>query len=197
MSKPLSSAALVIYAFAIALGLGVTATLWAVEGDPPFGALRTGPWVGWPQAGSRSADPYSRAIASRRAELPLAVGEGLALRATQDSAGQALDSRCAYRIGAVTPQTRLWTLTVYDAQGQLRGSDLERSGYTSGEILREPDGRFWLNVGPTARPGNWLKTPATERFSLVLRLYDTPVAATSSALTPEALPTIERLGCEA
>jgi hypothetical protein len=195
--KPLSSAALVVYAFAIALGLGVTATLSAVEGDPPFGALSVGPWVGWPQAGSRTADPYARAIAARRAELPLAVGEGLALRATQDSAGQALDSRCAYRIGAVTPQARLWTLTVYDGAGRLRTSDLERSGYTSGEILREPDGRFWLSVGPSAQPGNWLKTPATERFSLILRLYDTPVAATSSALNAEALPKIERLDCEA
>jgi hypothetical protein len=187
----------VVYAFAVALGLGVTATYSAVTGDPPFGAVRAGPWVGWPQTGSRNADPYARAIGSRRADIPLAVGEGLALRAATDSAGQTLNARCVYRIGSATPQTRLWTLTLYDAARRLRTSDLERSGYTSGEVLRESDGRFWVTVGPTARPGNWLKTPATDAFSLVLRLYDTPVAATSAALNAAALPSIERIECEA
>src|SRR5215211_6671927 len=72
----LSTAALVVYAAAIALGLGVSSAYFAVQGDYPLGAIRVGAWVAWPKVGSRSADPYSRAIMARRGEIPLAVGEG-------------------------------------------------------------------------------------------------------------------------
>jgi hypothetical protein len=196
-SKRLSSAALVVYAFAVALGLGVPSAYWAVKAEYPVGSQRIGPWTTWPGVGSNQPDPYARAIMARRAEIPLALGEGLALTATMDSGGQALDTACAYRIGATTPQARLWTLTVYDATGRLRISDLVRAGITSAEVLREADGRFSVTLAPSARPGNWLKTPDGGRFSVVLRLYDTSVAASAANLDAKALPAIDRLDCGA
>ena len=196
-SKRLSSAALVVYAFAVALGLGVPSAYWAVKAEYPVGSQRIGPWTTWPGVGSNQPDPYARAIMARRAEIPLALGEGLALTATMDSGGQPLDPTCAYRIGATTPQARLWTLTVYDATGRLRISDLVRAGITSAEVLREADGRFSVTLAPSARPGNWLKTPDGGRFSVVLRLYDTSVAASAANLDAKALPAIDRLDCGA
>ena len=44
-------------------------------------------------------------------------------------------------------------------------------------------------------PGNWLRMPENGPFRLVLRLYDTPVAAGTAALDPRTLPAIERLDC--
>ena len=196
-SRSLSSAALVVYAFAVALGLGVPSAYWAVQGEYPVGSHRIGPWTTWPNVGSNRADPYARAIVARRAEIPLALGEGLSLTAAKDSGGQALDSGCTYRVGATTPQARLWTLSVYDSDGRLRNSDLVRAGLTSAEILREADGRFAVTLAPSARPGNWLKTPESGRFSLILRLYDTSVAASAASLDVKALPSIERLECGA
>jgi hypothetical protein len=193
----LSSAALVVYAFAVALGLGVPSAYWAVKGEYPVGGQRVGPWRTWPAVGSNRVDPYARAIIARRAEIPLATGEGLALTATADSGGQVLDGACAYRIGSTVPQARLWTLTVYDADGRLRVSDTVRAGITSAEILREADGRFAVTVAPGARPGNWLKSPEGGRFTMVLRLYDTSVAASAASLDARALPAIERLECGA
>ena len=67
---------------AVALGLGISSASIALRGDYPFGGIEVGPWKAWPQVGSREADPYARAIVTRRAEIPLAVGEGLALTAT-------------------------------------------------------------------------------------------------------------------
>ena len=196
-SKRLPSAALVVYALAVALGLGVPSVHWAVKGEYPVGSQRIGPWTAWPSVGSNKADPYARAIMARRAEIPLASGEGLALTARVDSGGAPLDGTCAYRIGSTTPQARLWTLTLYDADGRLRASDLVRAGLTSAEILRDAEGRFEITVAPGARPGNWLKTPEGGRFSISLRLYDTSAAASAASLDAKVLPAIERLDCGA
>jgi hypothetical protein len=195
--KRLPTTALVIYAFALALGLGVSSAYMAVSGDYPLGAVRAGPWRAWPQVGSRDADPYARSIIVREAEVPLATGEGLALAATADDTGRPLDSACTYRVGSTTPQARLWTLTLYDQSGFLVPSDLDRSGFTSAEILRSADGRFAIMLSRDLQPGNWLKLPASGSFSLMLRLYDSPVAAGSASLTAGALPTIERVECAA
>jgi hypothetical protein len=195
--RRLSTSALVVYALALALGFGVVSAYLAVRGGYPVGAAQVGAWVTWPSVGSRSADPYARAIVARRGEIPLALGEGLAFRASADSAGQTLDSACSYRIGSVTPQARLWTLAVYDANGRFRASDLERGALTSAEILRAADGGFTVFLSRSARPLNWLRLPESGSFTVVLRLYDTPVGAGSASLDDRAMPAIERLECGA
>ena len=197
MSKPLSTAALVVYSFTLAIGLGVSSAYMAVQGSFPFGGVTIGSWTAWPRVGSRDADPYARAIVTRRADVPLAVGEGLALTAGVDKDGQPLDSACTYRLGAATPQARLWTLTVYQEGGALVTSELGRSGFTSAEILRGSDGRFTVTLARAAQPGNWLQLPPAGPFSLVLRLYDTPVAAGSATLDAALLPSVERVECGA
>jgi hypothetical protein len=193
----LSSAALVVYALALALGLGVSSAYFAVSGNYPFGEVRIGPWETWPQVGSIEADPYARTIVTRTGEVPLALGEGLTLIATIDTAGRALDSSCTYRVEGTTPQARLWTLTLYDRRGALISSELGRSGFASPELLRNADGRFVITLSREARPGNWLQLPPFGGFSMALRLYDTPVAVGSAGLTDESLPSIERLECGA
>ena len=195
-SRPLPSAALIVYAFALALGLGVGSAYYAVSGEYPIGGVSAGPWTSWPQAGSRDADPYARTIVTRRAEIPLAVGEGLALTASADSGGRTLDSGCTYRVGSVTPQARLWTLTLYDRGGALVATELERSGFTSAEVLRGPEGGFTIALSRELQPGNWLKLPDAGPFTLILRLYDTPAALGTGAVDARALPAIERVGCE-
>jgi hypothetical protein len=193
--RRLSSAALVLYAVGLALLIGLGSAYWAVSGDYPFGRVRAGVWQGAPRVGSREADPYTRAVVARNAEIPLAVGEGLTLTATRDEAGRALDVGCSYRIGSTTPQARYWTITLYDDEGRPASAGLERSGFTSAEVLREADGRFTIHLSREPMPGNWLRMPEGGRPGLVLRLYDTPVAAGTAALDTRSLPAIERLDC--
>ena len=191
----LSSAALVLYALAVALLVGFSSAYWALEGEYPVGMVRVGPWMTWPKIGSRDADPYARAMVARTGDLPLGVGEGLAFVASADGSGRQLDGSCSYLVGSVTPQARYWTLTAYDSRGAPLRSALGRSGFTSSEILRADDGTFSILLSPSVRPGNWLQLPDAGAFTLVLRLYDTPVAAGSAALDKRVVPDIQRLEC--
>ncbi len=186
------TALLIIYALALSLAVGLGTAYWAVSGDYPLGGHRIGAWTVWPRVGSREVDPYARAVMARTGAIPLGVGEGLALVATIDDLGRPLDARCAYRIGSVVPPARYWTLALYDG---LNPSADRRRGFTSAEILREADGGFFITIGPEARSGNWIPTAEAGPVRLVLRLYDTPVAASSAALDRNALPAIEQLEC--
>jgi hypothetical protein len=193
--RPVSTVLLVIYATVLALGLGFGSAWWMLSGDYPFGVVAIGAWKAAPAVGSPKADPYSRAILTRRGDVSLAIGEGLTLSARVDSTGRALDSACSYRIGTTTPQSRFWTLTLYDKAGAVATTELGRSGFTSSEVLRDQEGHFTIELSRDARPGNWLQLPAEGTFMLVLRLYDTPASAASASLDPASIPKIERLGC--
>jgi hypothetical protein len=194
-ARPLSSAALILYAVSLALLLGLGSAWWAVSGDYRFGKIKAGAWTAAPRVGSRDADPYARALIARNGEIPLAVGEGLMFWANADDAGRSLEARCAYRVGSTTPPARAWTLALYGADGRPVVSELQRGGFTSSEVLRDAEGRFTIAIARDARPGNWLRMPESGRVSLALRLYDTPVAGGAAALDPRSLPAIERLDC--
>lgn len=194
--KTTQTAFYVVYALLLALGLGLGSAYWVLNNDPPFGSVRLGPWKAWPTLGSVDADPYMRAILARRGEVPLAIGEGLAFTATTDSDGNRLDSACTYRIGAVAPAARLWTVTLYDQDGRLPATALERRSFTSAEILRDAKSGFSIALSRNLQDGNWLQLPSAGPFSIVLRLYDPPGAA-GTGLDPSDFPTIQRLGCGA
>ena len=194
-SRLSSGAVLVVYALLLAAGIGLASAFQATSGDYPFGGVRVGTWIAWPRVGSREADPYARAVVARNGDIPLAVGEGLMLTASVDDSGQPLDGSCLYRLGGETPSARFWTLTFYDAAGQTSGSEIRRSGFTSAEILRNQDGGFVIVAAPNAQSGNWVPIP-TGRIYAVLRLYDTPVSASSGTLERRSLPTIERGECQ-
>ena len=187
-------AGFVVYALLLAAGLGLSSAFWATKGDYPLGRVAVGAWTAWPKAGSRDADPYTRAINARTGDIPLAVGEGLILRAAADDTGRALDTRCAYRIGTSMPQARYWTLTLYDEAGRPVTGD-GRSSFTSAEVLRDAAGGFAVTLSREARSGNWMMMPESGRVSLVLRLYDTPASSGSAALDRASVPAIERLEC--
>jgi hypothetical protein len=193
--RPLSGAALTLYALCLAFGLGFGSASWTIGRGYPLGALRAGPWVAWPKVGSREADPYAKAVVARRSDIPLGTGEGLAFTATSDSEGRALESACTYRVGRETPAGRFWTLSLYDEGGRPVVTDLGRASFTSSEVLRDAQGAFEVLLSREAMPGNWLRLPAEGRFNLILRLFDTPVAAGSAALEASAMPAIERLEC--
>ncbi len=201
---------LVLYALALGVGLGLASANWATRGRYPFGGVALNAWTAWPKIGSRDADPYVRAIHARTGEIPLALGEGLLLTALTDDAGRRLDPSCRYRIAGATPPARAWTLSVErrghakqaakeaaKQAGQAGAVPLARTGFTSTEVLRDRDGRFAVIVSPTVQPGNWLPMPGGEgSIRLVLRLYDTPVAASTGVLEREGVPSITREDCQ-
>lgn len=155
-------------------------------------------WAFSPRIGAPDIDPYARARLFSEGELPLASGEGFTLRARFDDNGAVLDRLCSYRLSAPFPAARFWTLTLTDQSGRLVSNLAERHGFTSGEIVRSHDGAFAIEIAPDASAGNWLPTGAEPgRFELLLRFYETPLAATATQLDPRTLPRLQKTGCRA
>lgn len=180
---------------AAGLALGLAASGAVLTHDPPFGVVSIGPWRVAAKAGSPDADPYTRAALERSGQIPLALGEGLQLVARVDSSGRPLDRRCIYRVGAHTPAARYWTLSLVDRNGFPVENAAGRYGFRSSEILREGDGSFAIYVAGLAHSGNWLPIGHVEDFALVLRLYDTPLAASAGGIDKTTAPTIVREDC--
>ncbi len=83
--------------------------------------LSASPYRGWlflPRQGAPDIDPYAKARMFHEGELPLAAGEGFALRTWLDAEGNTLSTRCDYRLSAPFPAARYWTVTLIDRQGR-------------------------------------------------------------------------------
>ena len=181
---------------AIGIGLGLFSTWLAVERGYGFGAVNAGPWTAWPKSGSSEADPYARAVVARSAEIPLGLAEGLTFVARQDDAGALLDPKCDYRVSGPLPPARTWTMTLMTPRGGLIDNPVHRFGFTSGEIVREKSQSIDIAVSRYASAGNWLPLGQQVPFVLALRLYDTIVRASASAIDAAAMPSITRGTCE-
>jgi hypothetical protein len=183
------------FTLVLAAIIGLGATWLTLTRGVAFGSLTIGAWTAWPKSGSVDIDPYARASIARTGELPIGTGDGVAFYAHTDDAGNVLDGRCTFSLAGMTPAARYWTVTLYDPQGRLVANVIRRHGFTSAEILREQSGRFVINAGPRARPGNWLPSGGIEQFVLVWRLYDTPIGVAARTTKEGPMPTIERKGC--
>ncbi len=175
--------------------LGLLLTWLSIEQGRGFGAVRAGPWIGWPKAGTPDADPYAKAAMSRTGEVPLDLAEGLTFTARQDSSGSALNPACTYVIRPPMPVARFWTISVMPPSGRtVKAGDL-RQGMTSSEIYRTGSAEFSITISSIASPGNWLPIKPDAPLVLMLRLYDSPVTAAATALNADDWPKIERGAC--
>ena len=160
-------------------------------GDPPSFCKTATYWAD----GGADADPYTRARVERDGEIPLGLGEGLRLTANEDSEGRALDPRCVYKLGPHAPPARFWTLEALDPDGFPLENAAERYVLRSSEILREPDGEFWVYISPRAHAGNWLPVGGAAAYRLALRLYDPALSGAAFGVERATAPTIVREHC--
>jgi hypothetical protein len=184
-----------LFALAVAACVGLGLTYLSLTRDVAFGALAIDQWTAWPKTGTVEADPYARASIARTGRLPVAMGDGVSFTLTSDDNGKALDGRCDVVISGITPVARYWTLTLYNRNGGLVANSVSRYGFTSEEIVRRPDGNFEVVIAPRAQPGNWLPTGGTERYALILRLYDTPVGVSTKAGREVPMPDVVTRSC--
>lgn len=184
-----------LFALAVAAVVGLGATYLALTRGATFGALTIGSWTAWPKTGTVDAEPYARATIARTGQLPIALGDGVSFTTQADDSGKVLDGRCDVVLSGITPAARFWTLTLYNAGGELVANSVSRYGFTSQEIVRHADGSFELVVGPRANPGNWLPTGGVERYALVLRFYDTAVGVSTKAGREVPMPAVSTRSC--
>jgi hypothetical protein len=175
--------------------LGLIWTYFSVANGLGFGAVDAGAWTAWPKSGSVDADPYARAVISRTGEVPLGQAEGISFLADHDDDGKPLTAQCTYLLSGFIPPARYWTLTLVSPNGWLVENAANRYGLTSAEIFRRHDGQFQIFVSRLVHAGNWLPTGAADRFSLMLRLYDTSVSATAAGLDKASMPQVTPQQC--
>lgn len=184
-----------LLSIAIAATVGLGATFFSLTHGVAFGSYTIGAWTAWPKTGTVEIDPYARATIARSGALPLGLADGVEFVARTDNSGAPLDGRCEVLLSGVTPLARFWTLALYDQEGRLIANILNRFGFTSQELIRNADGSFEISISPRARGGNWLPTGGTERYLLVLRLYDTPVGVATRATRDTQMPQITTRSC--
>lgn len=184
-----------LLALVLAAAVGLGSTWMTTTRGTELGTLTIGAWTARPRTGTVEIDPYSRATITRNGELPIGTGDGIAFTASTDDRKKALDGRCDIVVSGVTPPARFWTLSLYDTKGRLVANALQRYGFTSQEIVRGADGGFEIRVASRARAGNWLPTGGIERYSLMLRLYDTPVGVATRTKRDAPMPQIATVGC--
>lgn len=184
-----------LFALIVASAVGLWLTYFALTRGAAFGALTIGSWTAWPKTGTADADPYARASIARTGQLPVALGDGVSFTAKSDDNGRPLDGRCDVVLSGVTPAARFWTLSLYNNDGELIANSIDRYGFSSQEIVRRADGSFEIEVSPRANPGNWLPTAGVDRYTLVLRLYDTAVGVATKAGREVPMPAIETRSC--
>jgi hypothetical protein len=184
-----------LFALAVAAIVGLGATYLALTRGAAFSALSIGSWTARPKTGTIEADPYARAMIARTGQLPIALGDGVSFTAQADDNGKLLDGRCDVVLSGVTPAARFWTLALYNIDGELVANSVNRYGFTSQEIVRRADGSFEIVAAPRANSGNWLPTGGVERYSLVLRFYDTAVGVSTKAGREVPMPAINARSC--
>jgi hypothetical protein len=185
-----------LFVFLVAAVLGLGGTYLALNQGAAFGAVRIGAWTAWPKIGTTDVDPYARAVIARTGQLPIGSGDGIAFFARHDDSGRLLDGRCDVTVSGATPPARFWTLTLYDPDGRLIPNSLNRYGFTSQEIVRRSDGTFEIAIAPRARSGNWLPTGGIDRYVLLMRFYDAPVAVATRTSREAPMPTIAQGACQ-
>ncbi|NBW44910.1 MAG: DUF1214 domain-containing protein [Betaproteobacteria bacterium] len=178
--------------------LGVGTAWWAIrKGGAAQSLVKVGPWETSLLAGSPTADPYTRARVAVVGLLALGRQETLYYVARTDSSGQALRSRCQYRIDGLAPPTRWWSLTAYADDHFLFEAPQDRFSLNGAVAQLDPRGEFHVMTGPVANPSSaalaWLPTPGDRGLELTLRLYH-PLPALQQDPRGLIAPTIERVG---
>jgi hypothetical protein len=156
-------------------------------------SVANGPWNTNLAAGGTNADAYTRTFVALTGLLALNKDETIYYNATTDSAGDALDGACTYRIEGRDPDTRWWSFTVYANDHFLVDTPTKRYSISKTSVIRAPDGAFVVRLSTTEEANNWIAT-SPDGFQVTLRLYNPgPSVKDNPASVP--LPAIVKEAC--
>jgi hypothetical protein len=182
-----------LYIFGLALVLGLSSAAYMIE-RRPFSSFEQGVWHISPDIGEASASPYDRAYRYKYGLLSVSGRDTLRFSAFKDHAGNPLNSSCSYRIEGSVGYAGWWSLHSRQRQENLHGWQSTK-GLNSLEMLQNAERDFVILAANAPRPGNWLPTPVSGNFELVLSVYEAPFI--KDALSESiALPHIVREVCQ-
>lgn len=182
----------------LSLFLGLGSASYLIDDGFSLILSRGGSWQAWVNAGSSSADPYTRAHIARTGQLPITSASARTFFAEYDEKGRALVSDCDYEIIARPFNAVWWTIAAFDEDGNLIPNKADRHAFSSQSLTILPDGTQRIVLAPQARPGHWLPSGEDRYITLVLRIIR-PLAVEDDSEEQsdqeESLPQIRRTAC--
>ena len=170
----------------VSIVIGYFTAIWAISATRPASNDIYGPWKLQTLGGKTVDTPYSEARLAREGPFVLPPKEIAVFVATADTDNRRLRGECDYRISGVPLDSRWWTLTAYQVDGQIldipgTNHTLTREDLTpvsddsmiSDGIIVEPlePTDLVVHVTHKTRYDRWLAVKQNEDFHLVLRLF--------------------------
>jgi hypothetical protein len=182
--------AAVVLAVVLGLGSAYVAIRGAIQSDA---AIENGAWTTSLVTGGTDADAYTRTLVAITGLLALNKNETIYYTAAKDSAGDALDGNCSYRIEGRDPDARWWSITAYGDDHFLIDTPSQRYSVSRTNVVRSADGTFVIRLSTVEETGNWIAT-SRAGFDVMLRLYN-PGASVRDQPASAPLPAIIKEGC--
>ena len=147
--------------------LGIYSARWAADNQALAGAVRSGAWMAWPDAGVEGATPYARLRYYLDDALPPSPMDRLELLAKTDDNDDLLATVCSYELHGPMLPVRTWILSVHGQNGESRAHAVLHAE----NAIYEPDGSLRISLSRHPHPGNWLPMPGKGRVRLALQLF--------------------------
>ena len=184
------------FIFSVVVGgtIGLVSANEAINSDRKIFSTRQGPWVSWPMAGTRSANPYVKAHFLTSGRLPASQFEVNEFEARHDDAGNLLDARCSYIITGKAPNARWWSIYTYADYPDNDGKWQKNTGLSSQHLVYEADDTYTIHLTSEPVAGNRLSPAKGSGLTLIMRHYN-PERAITSQYDAKILPSIKREKC--
>jgi hypothetical protein len=179
----------------IALAGGLGAAHYLIKVGSPLTTRHFGPWEVWKDAGRVEADPYTRAHFATTGQLPTGSRNALYFLAAKDSDGRGLSAGCDYAVTGRGPGALWWSISAYDAAGQLFPNAAQRFAFSQATVMRAADGTFAITVSRDARSGNWLPVTGSGPLKLMLSVYGLETDDNRGSAGKTGLPVIRKGAC--
>ncbi|GAM97531.1 hypothetical protein U91I_01157 [alpha proteobacterium U9-1i] len=179
-----------VAAIVIGLAFGVASAWGALEFGRASFADSVGQWSYSRAAGSRTADPYTRAIVAREGLLALNAREAQYFSLTRDASGAPLRESCIYELAGDDLAARWWSVTLYASDNFLAQNGDHAEAVDSTRL----QGPWRVRVAPVrGEAAYWLSSRAAARgFVLMLRVYN---ADDGWRPTDSELPRLATVSC--
>ncbi len=169
---------------------GISSAFLATQTFGTTAAIKDSPWEMRDNSPGSAVHPYTTAHYLLDGRLPPSAGQFLELTAEHDAGGKPINASCDYLLTLPAGKTpRWWSIAAFAGRLTADGSTLMNQS-----AVAETDGSFRIAVTRHPQPGNWIKAPASGRFTL-LYMSSKSQAGTSGRPATPALFTIATSGC--
>ena len=183
-----------ILALVLATLIGLGSAYYSVRNFAGESSATTnGPWATDLTTGGANADMYTRTRVALFGLLALNKSETIYYTARTDSAGEALDGKCSYRIEGRDPDARWWSFTVFGNDSFLIDNPGKKYSVSQNSVVRSAEGAFVIRLSTSPEEQNWIAT-SPEGFDVTLRLYN-PGPTVLKDPASVALPSITKEAC--